>query len=247
MGVVAGDLHRLIGTLAFIFNLIMAFTGFYIISPVYKRIVAPEPPRGRAAMPIPTISLDSLVDRSSRELPGFVPRMVSLPNAKGRPVRVAGAVTHAGFLYGKASSSVSFDATTGKAVEKVDITRAPFWTRVEQIVRSVHFGQFGALPVKIIYSLGGLTPGILSITGGLIWLRKLRRKRARAKRQGRVGGLALALGGRRLIGRTGEICEETGLYRCQADGNSVHVAAGDIFPACDTAADFETTWVRVGG
>lgn len=235
--VIASDLHKRIGVLAFIFQLIMSFTGFYMISPVYKKLVTAAPPPG-GAVAIPRISLDSLAAASARTLPGFQPRAVFLTNAEGKPVRVAGNVAGEWWMYGMMSSSVSFDPATGAVKEVVDIARAPWSARLEQVVRSVHFGQYGALPIKILYSLGGLTPGLLSITGSILWWRKRRARPGRRRR--------FVLRGKRLTGRTGEACEVSGTYRCQTDGRSVQMVAGDFFPPCEIGNAGESTWVRVG-
>ncbi|MBS1911794.1 MAG: PepSY domain-containing protein [Bacteroidetes bacterium] len=170
------DLHTTVGTLACLFQLTMSATGFYMISPVFGRIVTGAE-QGAVWMPLPRPSLDSLLTTASQALPGFQPRLISLPNAPGKPIRVAGAVEGACIMYGKAGSTVTFNPASGRMLQAVDIADAPFGEQAEQIVRSVHFGQYGSWPVKVIYSLGGLTPGVLSITGGIMWFRRRRAAR----------------------------------------------------------------------
>ncbi|HVZ40162.1 MAG TPA: PepSY-associated TM helix domain-containing protein [Candidatus Kapabacteria bacterium] len=169
------DLHTTVGTLACLFQLTMSATGFYMISPVYKRIVTGAG-QGTAWMPLPRPSLDSLLTVAAQALPGFQPRLISLPNMPGKPIRVTGSVDGTCIMYGTAGSAVTFNPASGAMIQALDISKAPFADRLEQVVRSVHFGQYGSLPVRIIYSLGGLTPGVLSITGAIMWLRKRRRK-----------------------------------------------------------------------
>ena len=184
------DLHTVVGTLACLFQLMMSATGFYMISPVYTKIVAGNQTAPRQAL-IPAVSLDSLVARSRQALPGFVPRSISLPNAPQKPVRVMGTVADACVFHGKAGSYVAFDPRTGAMKQVVNIADAPFGDQLEQIVKSVHFGQYGSLPVKIIYSLGGLTPGILSITGIIMWQRKRRvARRSSERRAGKAGSVS---------------------------------------------------------
>jgi uncharacterized iron-regulated membrane protein len=45
------------------------------------------------------------------------------------------------------------------------------------MVAPLHFGNYGGLPVKLAYAVLGLTPGLLSVSGFVLW--RLRRRRAR--------------------------------------------------------------------
>ena len=47
----------------------------------------------------------------------------------------------------------------------------------------LHFGTFGALPVKILWCLGDLAPGILAITGYILWWKRKRPLAARDRRR----------------------------------------------------------------
>ena len=51
--------------------------------------------------------------------------------------------------------------------------------RYDIINSQVHFGKYGGLPVKILYSLFGLSSGLLSITGFLLWLKRRKNKDVR--------------------------------------------------------------------
>jgi uncharacterized iron-regulated membrane protein len=54
------------------------------------------------------------------------------------------------------------DARQRNTIEGLDIIALP-----------LHAGQYGGMLVKILYCLGGLTPAMLTITGSLLYLRRI--------------------------------------------------------------------------
>ena len=46
------------------------------------------------------------------------------------------------------------------------------WAQFLDSFTPLHYGTFGGLPVKILWCIGGLAPGILSITGCLMWYKR---------------------------------------------------------------------------
>jgi len=69
-------------------------------------------------------------------------------------------------------SHVEVDSRTGSLVKVVDLNRGDVASRYEAMLYVLHFGQFGGLPIKILYAVGGLTPGLLSITGFVLWWKR---------------------------------------------------------------------------
>jgi uncharacterized iron-regulated membrane protein len=67
---------------------------------------------------------------------------------------------------------VEHDANSGEHRKAIDIRTAGWWTQVVDAFRTLHFGYFGGLPVKIIWCLAGLAPGTLAVTGFIIWWRR---------------------------------------------------------------------------
>ncbi len=45
----------------------------------------------------------------------------------------------------------------------------PWWARVTIVLQPLHFGDYGGRGVKVLYSLGGLLPALLSLSGFAIW------------------------------------------------------------------------------
>jgi uncharacterized iron-regulated membrane protein len=180
----SSEFHRRVGVIAVLFQLLMSMTGFYMISPVYQKLLRanekkPAPP----AIDYGSISIDRMLAQAVTELPDFEPVSISLPREDGQPITVRGRILGESTLYGSAGSSVSFDPRSGEVRDIIDISQVPLAARIDKLVHGIHFGQYGALPVKIIYSLGGLTPGLMSVTGFILWRSRRRKRKSGVIRQ----------------------------------------------------------------
>ena len=60
-------------------------------------------------------------------------------------------------------------ALTVLAAEAVEV---PLWIDLTMMSIPLHFGNYGGPIIKILYFILGLTPGLLSITGFILWTRK---------------------------------------------------------------------------
>jgi uncharacterized iron-regulated membrane protein len=178
MRIFLSDLHRFTGVLTVLFNVALAVTGFYMMlyafSPTYLLANEKEEKRiGRFTHP----SVDLLMNKSRSVIDGFTPKGINLPIKEDDPVRVYGHVPVSNFLlesdYG---SHIYFDQKSGAVIKRLDVREASWIEKMETIFQTIHFGQYGGLLIKIIYFIGGLSPGILSFTGIFLWLR--RRKKA---------------------------------------------------------------------
>jgi len=64
----------------------------------------------------------------------------------------------------------------------------PLGDAILQWFGKLHFGNFGGIPIKILWTLFGLAPAFLFVTGGLMWWNRVlskRWKRWRAPRPAR--------------------------------------------------------------
>jgi uncharacterized iron-regulated membrane protein len=115
-----------------------------------------------------------LVIKQAKQLvPGFTPIAVNIPTVKGGDVLVRGLMPTTNFflLKGKASS-LSFNAETGRFNKLNDIDKAGFDQRFETEVYNLHIGSFGGSFIRWLYVCLGLLPGILSVTGALLWMKR---------------------------------------------------------------------------
>lgn len=162
------NLHRIIGVWALLFNLLIVITGVLIELKVVaaRKKLLPVAFTGAAAIPY-----DRLLAKAQEQLPQLTVMGIRVPQKAGDPVRYLGH-TGGGALLGEYSSSVNFDAATGAVQKTVDIRNAAFSQRFDAAIAPLHFGNYGGIPVKIIYCLFALAPGLLSVSGFLIWYRR---------------------------------------------------------------------------
>lgn len=175
------DLHKFIGITSVAFNLVLGFTGAYWnITHLAGHWIEghddekPAPARRLYAEPL---ALDALLADTAARIPGFRAGYVSLPweDADDAAITFWGSVP-GHFLQGPYGSTVAYDARTHAFIAASDIRQAGLWARVVDTFTPLHYGTFGGLPVRILWTLGGLAPGALAITGFVLW--RLRKRRS---------------------------------------------------------------------
>lgn len=173
------DLHKLTGIGSVLFNLLLGFTGSYWnLTHVIGHWIHgdPEQPRIERRLYADTLSLDALARDAAARLPGFRGNFISLPSDPAAPaITFWGAVEPRGPLTGPYGSQLVYDPETGAHRSTIDLRAAGWWTRIVDTFTPLHYGTFGGLPVKILWAIGGLTPGVLAVTGFVVW--QLRRRR----------------------------------------------------------------------
>ncbi|HTN06047.1 PepSY-associated TM helix domain-containing protein [Agriterribacter sp.] len=103
--------------------------------------------------------------------------MVSLPADTKAPVSIT--KTRVGFFAPAAGDKLSLDQYTAAAV-KVDIFRnKPFNERIAGSIKALHVGNMYGGFTKLLYFIACLIATTLPVTGTLIWLNKLKKKRKR--------------------------------------------------------------------
>jgi uncharacterized iron-regulated membrane protein len=187
------DLHKMTGISSVVFNLILGFTGAWWNLPTLKSLIAGqsaeiEDSTGGADKkeglekhgPLydKTLSLDALVSTAAQRLPGLDRTKVylNLTPDTGQ-IEVYGAVLPASAFVNEYNSHVVFDAETGDVTGVVDYRKATAWEKFEVMMGPLHFGTFGGWPVKLLWTVLGLSPGVLAVSGSLIWFRRRRQRR----------------------------------------------------------------------
>jgi uncharacterized iron-regulated membrane protein len=180
--ITSSSLHRLIGVWSLVFNLIMAITGFWMLRYVFlPDTYAEEKKPIPANLPF-SVSLDSLQGASRQLLPDFKIRSIHLPKKAGDKITLYGQVEGQNPLFNDFSNSIQFDPLTGKVGSVVSVSTQSITDQWDAMAYPLHAGKFGGLVVKGLYSLLGLTPAALSITGFLLWWRRKRKSRPIRKR-----------------------------------------------------------------
>jgi uncharacterized iron-regulated membrane protein len=168
------DLHKTVGITSLVFQLILGFTGAYWNIPSALRqfhFPNAHPVELTGRHWARTVSLDTLLDRSLQALPGFRLTFIGFPAVAGGDLQLIG---HAGSAFrSEYDCTVFFDAQSGALKTVRDIRKASLRDQIIDTFRPLHYGTFGGLFIKIVWCLGGLTPGLLALTGFLMW-RQLR-------------------------------------------------------------------------
>lgn len=162
------NLHRIVGVWSLVFNLLIVITGILI---QWKVVSA------RVGKPAPSIAVqqsidfDALVQKAHAEIPGYTLRGIRPPRKEGGPVLFLGSAGEP-LIFGESSTTVSLSSDSGHVIKKTIFSEASASAKWNAAVNPLHFGNYGGIPLKILYSLLGLTPGALALSGILIWYRR---------------------------------------------------------------------------
>lgn len=186
------DLHKMVGISSVAFNLVLGFTGLWwngqiVVNAVSTALGGSTPAPSSAQPPAPPVvpfdparenlSVDALFARAERELPGFRPTYVAFPATREGEITFFGTVPVNYPLRGDYGSRVVFGAPDGATKQVTDIRQASVWAKIGDSFALLHFGTFGGWPVKVLWTLGGLTPGVLAVSGFVIWRARHRSRR----------------------------------------------------------------------
>ena len=170
----SSSLHRVVGVWSLLLNLLMASSGIWMLRYTFlPATYEPEVAKRQQPQPELAVSFDTLYAEAKRALPGLQPVGLLGPAADGEPVvNVFGEMPAGNPLFGRFSHTVKLDANTGRATKTVDLHKASTSEQADAVITTLHFGQFGGLLIKIVWSVGGLSPALLSLSGFLLWWQK---------------------------------------------------------------------------
>ncbi len=169
------NFHQVIGVYALLFNLMIAGTGFWMQRYVFKKeFYAEQMPYTPVIKPSPALffSLDSALKQAKQPYPDFTGYVIYFAQNKQRKTAVYGSQSTNSFIHAKKFADAIFLDSTGAIAKTAILKDIPFADRRDIINSQIHFGKFGGWPVKILYSLFGLTGGLLSITGFAMWVKR---------------------------------------------------------------------------
>lgn len=184
------DWHKLIGITALAFNMLIAATGVWLgwqakiidwldlkAPNAYKR---PELLVDKKQDIHTPIEFYALIEKSKTAILDFVPTHV-IPSVDGTStVEIQGDID--GLPFEPHISKIIFDKASGEEIHRFDIRDQGLGAQLWYIQEGLHFGRFGGIWLKIAYALLGLTSGILSITGYVIYLSRNKQKYPTAQR-----------------------------------------------------------------
>jgi uncharacterized iron-regulated membrane protein len=165
------DLHKFIGISSVAFNLILGFSGAWwnlpAVRDLFARSAGEDAPAKPALPPLP-MPLEEMKASAQKQLPGFQPRALRYPSDGDNFYNVRGGVPTWNLFASGWGDEVHLDPATGTVTRVLELHQAGVWAQFEDMLTPLHFGTFGGLPIKLLWCLGGLTPGILGVSGFLI-------------------------------------------------------------------------------
>ena len=178
------QLHNVAGFYASVFMLIFAVTGIvihwdnelrdYLNHAMHEE--EPSIPKGFVAQKgAAPLGPDALLAAANKAVPGA--RVTTIQDIGGNgPVRITMKFPEDGTPAGR--TNLYLDPSTGETLSLQTSRTAPLGTRIAKLWnREVHTGDIFGWPTRIIASVASFTLPLLAITGPLIWLGRVRRRR----------------------------------------------------------------------
>ncbi len=160
-------LHRVIGVWALAFNLLMCVTGLSLAITVVN--TALKGGTKEVSVPEITTSVDAAMAEARATYPEFDITYLRFPVSEEGKIQLLGRLHSDPAYYGKFYSKLQADYTTGELGAPYFVRDQPWLDRFLTSLHPIHFGDFAGLFVQLLYAFFGLMPGVLSISGFVIW------------------------------------------------------------------------------
>lgn len=171
------SLHRSVGVWSLLLNLLLVITGIFL---AYKVTSASLAPPAHPDTPQVTTPVRSVLEKVRNDHPDFTPTYIRLPfNAEGSLI-VYGLYDDDAFFYSEFYNYFQADYRTGSITGITRVQEADLVTKLSSTLIPLHFGQFGGIWSKLLYSFIGLSGPFLSITGFVLWKSGKRKKAKKA-------------------------------------------------------------------
>ena len=189
---VTWELHGAVGIWTLVLTAGWAVTGAYIVFPEQFRAAvnrisplttAVRPPQSNphGAGPAPRPTWRELIDSARPAEPdAFVARVV-VPASNEAPFRVLFADHRPTRLGARHLRTVYLDQYTGERLAAPPVGPRTFGDVLIALVAPLHFGNFGGVGVRLVWLVTGLAPGVLAVTGLILWWTRVVAAPARAK------------------------------------------------------------------
>jgi len=172
--VLSRNLHYLLGFYGCLVLALLSFTGIWLayvdagravvsaFSPLAPRTVEAGAPGGKPIAP------DAAVSTAQALYPGARVTGLGLPNGERGVYRV-------NLQDKRGPISVFLEPGSGAVLRRTDAGSRSGGDRFLAVQRGLHGGELLG-PARVLLFLGGLLPGVLAVTGTMMWLRQRRRK-----------------------------------------------------------------------
>lgn len=167
--------HQWVGVFALLFNLMIAFTGFWMQRYVFaKNFYQPFPAYHsiQTASPPLAYSFSVELQKLKDSFPDFTPHVIYFASRSGGNTAIYGSRSGNSFIHSKQLADALFLDSTGQLKKTAFVTDISRQDRFDIINAQIHFGGYGGWLLKLLYALLGMTGALLSISGFIIWWRK---------------------------------------------------------------------------
>jgi uncharacterized iron-regulated membrane protein len=173
---ISSDLHRIVGVWSSLINMIIFFTGFWLNMFAFKAKTWQNELIPTKPNTLMSASADDMYKKAKNALPSLEPTYVYLPTQPQRKFEVRGYADGQLKIWGS-GNAVRINQQSGEILEINRLSEKPLSDQIEATFFPLHVGNFGGIAVKILYVIVGLTPGLLSITGFLLWWRRVSKQK----------------------------------------------------------------------
>lgn len=184
--ILMADWHKILGISALAFNFVIACSGAWLgLQPKlmqWLNIKAPNDFKARVVMDKnedaqTTVHWDRVFKAVKQEFPDLKPGYMQASEDGTASIEVHGDLE--GQIYERNINALVLSKTTYKPLFKFDIRQSSFTDKFYSVQEALHFGDFGGLALKILYTILGLTSAFLSISGFVVYLYRTDKKKKR--------------------------------------------------------------------
>lgn len=194
-----GDLHRLGGLWSLWFVALIGLTGFwYLVESLGGNAPFDRAPKVEAMSraPLSATAIDTYAETAHRAYPTLTIKEIRLPTEPGAPIGFFGQAD--AVLVRDRANGVWINPSDGRVVRVVKGEAMSVHQRISEMSDPLHFGTFGGMTTKILWSLFGAILTTLAVTGAMIYSMRLATALAPSdqalRRQGSVTRLWLGMG-----------------------------------------------------
>lgn len=189
------DLHNSLAFYALFFLLLMGLTGpqwsfeWYRTGlqktlGTYKPKDAPKEKTPKSTLPrdqaeLTNLSISDYIREADKILVYDGNYTITLPVDSTSPTMIS--KTKTGFFAPAASDRLILDQYSGETIKTEIFKNKPFNERIAGSIKAIHVGNVYGTSTKIIYFIACLIATSLPITGTMIWINKLKKKRRRKR------------------------------------------------------------------
>lgn len=180
----SGDLHRLGGLWSLWFVALIALTGvWYLVETLGGNAAVPKLAKVETVVPAPTgAALDRLIATARRVRPGLDIREIRFTENNG--IVLLG--QDRAWLVRDRANGLTMDPADGQVLTALDGVDLDVHQRISEMADPLHFGTFGGLATKVIWFLFGALLTGMSVTGVIIYAKRLEKAERHQRTSGRI-------------------------------------------------------------